>query len=74
MKKYLIRYTFDEEDGLYIAACPEFFGFIVCEEDLNKLKKECLYLLKIYTKQDDLTGKNIEFEEAVVVQELSFER
>lgn len=74
MKKYLVRYTFDEEDGLYVAVCPEFFGFIVYEKDLDKLKEECLYLLRIYAEQEDLTGKNIEFEETIVEQELSLER
>ena len=68
MKKYVINYSFDENDNMYVAVCPEFFGFIAYYKNLEDLKKGCIKLLKVYSKQKEITSKNIDFEEVQTLE------
>lgn len=58
--KYVINYSFDEKDGRFVAVCPEFVGFIIYCDTVEALKKECVRILKAYTKNPN-AGKDIEF-------------
>lgn len=70
MKKYKINYSFDEQENKFVAVCPNLLGFVIYCESLKELKEQSLKLLKIYTSDKDLTGKNVEFYEKVQEIEL----
>lgn len=69
MKKYTINYSYDEEDKRYVAVCPEFVGFILYCDTLEKLKTTSLIVLRSYTKKDT-SAINVEFVEKEQEQQL----
>ena len=71
MKKYLIKYSFDEQDQKFVAVCPNLFGFNLYCENIDDMKKQCLHVLRVYTGNNELTGKNIDFSEIENEKELT---
>ena len=69
-RSYTINYSFDEQDNKFVAVCPDFFGFILYCDDLIQLKKNCLKVLKVYTKDMSLSGRNLNFVEKEPMKEL----
>lgn len=63
MKKYLINFGYDAVEDMFVAVCPEFFGFIAYYKNIEELKKGCLKLLKIYANDKEISPKSIEFAE-----------
>ena len=61
MKKFIVNYTYDNEDEKYVAACPEFFGFILYAESKEQMFKSVLDCLKVYAEDDSITNENIKF-------------
>lgn len=70
MPKFIINYTYDESENKYVAACPDFLGFIIYCETLDKLKKESIRILKIYSNKKDIDGKDIKFVEKTIEKQL----
>ena len=63
MKKFVINYDYDKKDKMFVAVCPEFFGFILYCDSLTELKKESLRVLRIYTNNNSISANDIEFTE-----------
>lgn len=63
VKRYTILFGFDDVDGKFVAVCPEFFGFIAYYDTFEELKRKTIKLLKVYAKNEELTGKDVDFAE-----------
>lgn len=69
-KKFVVYFSFDEEDNKYVGVCPEYVGFIIYCEDFLSLKKESIRMLKAYEKNSEISGENVDFVEKTIAKEL----
>ena len=70
MKKYIINYSFDTKDNRYVAVCPNFLGFILYCDTLDEMKRTSLKVLKNYTRNESIDGKQVFFVEQTQELEL----
>jgi len=68
MEKFNINYSYDEKSKMFIGACPKLFGFLLYCKTLSALKKSAIKVLRVYSENDEITEKNIEFKDMDLMQ------
>lgn len=48
-------------DGQWVAVIPSLHGFIIREKSESDMKKEVVRVLRVYMRDESLTGKDIEW-------------
>jgi len=61
MEKFKVYISYNEDDKKYVAVCPEFFGFIIYSDSEKALKKSVIHCLKVYAKNPELNGTQVDF-------------
>ncbi|MBO5910097.1 MAG: hypothetical protein J6Q15_01165 [Clostridia bacterium] len=73
MKKYRVNYAYDEEVGMYMGICLEFFGCSLYAETIEQLKRSMLNAVRVFAEDQTVSGKDIEFNEILLNQECGLE-
>ena len=71
MTKFKVDYAFDEESNMFVAVCPKFFGFSIYSKTLDDLKRCVVNVLRVYAEDKTISGKNVEFNQLELTEELS---
>ena len=71
MKKYKGDYAYDEKSNMFVGVCPEFFGCSFYCQTLKDLKRCAINVLRVYASDQSITGKNVEFKELELQQEIT---